>query len=54
MSKIKTMKKKNMKARGIRFQADEWKHLETKAGPNGTPSDAARELVRADMKRKKK
>lgn len=48
------MKKKTAKVRGVRYDDKEWKHLQKKAGKNGTASDAARELVQADMKKRKK
>lgn len=48
------MKKKSMKARGIRFEAHQWDHLVKKAGKNGTPSDYNRDLVDADIEKDKK
>lgn len=45
------MKKKTMKARGIRFEDHQWDHLVKKAGKNGTPSDVNRDLVQADIER---
>lgn len=44
-------KKKTMKARGIRFSDEQWKHLENKAGANSTPSDYNRKLVDDDIER---
>lgn len=48
------MKKKTMKARGIRFEDHQWDHLEKKAGKNSTPSDVTRDLVEADIDKERK
>lgn len=47
------MKKNIMKARGIRFEDEQWAYLEKKAGKNATPSDYVRDLVNADMAKDK-
>lgn len=48
------MKKQTMRARGMRLSEDHYAHLQKKAGKNGTPSAANRDLIEADMKKEAK
>lgn len=48
------MKKKTMKARGIRFEDHQWDWLVKKAGKNGTVSDVNRALVQDSIDKEKK
>lgn len=48
------MKKKTMKAHGIRFEDHQWDYLVKKAGKTSTPSDIARDLIEEDIEKNKK